>query len=149
MRLEQTTRRSSMSELNKPSIYPFLRYRDAPGAMDFLKSAFGFEEMVCHEGPAGTIAHAELNLGPCVIMVGSSRSEKPQTRPSDLDDIEQGIYIAVPDIDQHYETARAAGARIAREINETDYGAREYSAFDTEGYWWSFGTYQPAGKADA
>ena len=132
-----------MPQSNEPSIYPFLRYQDAPAVMDFLKRAFGFEEMARFEGPAGTIAHAEMNLGPCVIMLGSSRAGKARPKPADLDDIEQGIYIAVPNIDEHYATATAAGARIARDINDTDYGSREYSAFDTEGYWWSFGTYQP------
>ena len=36
-----------------------------------------------------------------------------------------------------------AGAEIVRELADTDYGSREYSARDPEGNHWSFGTYQP------
>ena len=39
---------------------------------------------------------------------------------------------------------RNAGAEIVRELNDTDYGSREYSAKDAEGHHWSFGTYRPA-----
>ena len=37
----------------------------------------------------------------------------------------------------------AAGAQIAIEPRDTEYGSREYAAQDCEGYWWSFGTYHP------
>ena len=37
--------------------------------------------------------------------------------------------------------ARAAGATIEREPRDMDYGSREYTARDAEGYLWSFGTY--------
>jgi uncharacterized glyoxalase superfamily protein PhnB len=30
-----------------------------------------------------------------------------------------------------------------REIEDTDYGSREYTARDLEGHVWSFGTYRP------
>ena len=34
-------------------------------------------------------------------------------------------------------------AEIERELQDTDYGSREYSARDPEGNRWSFGTYCP------
>ena len=40
-------------------------------------------------------------------------------------------------------SAKAAGARIVRELVDTDYGSRDYAARDPEGHLWSFGTYQP------
>jgi uncharacterized glyoxalase superfamily protein PhnB len=57
---------------------------------------------------------------------------------------DHGIYVAVEDADAHYEQAKAAGAEIVREIGDTDYGSREYTARDPEGNVWSFGTYRPA-----
>jgi uncharacterized glyoxalase superfamily protein PhnB len=41
------------------------------------------------------------------------------------------------------ERARAAGADVARELTDMDYGSREFSARDPEGNVWSFGTYDP------
>ena len=40
-----------------------LAYNDAHAALDFLTSAFGFEETMRMEGENGTIGHAELELG--------------------------------------------------------------------------------------
>jgi uncharacterized glyoxalase superfamily protein PhnB len=53
------------------------------------------------------------------------------------------MYLVVADPDAHHERAAGAGADIVRAPQDTDYGAREYSARDLEGNVWSFGTYQP------
>jgi uncharacterized glyoxalase superfamily protein PhnB len=39
--------------------------------------------------------------------------------------------------------AKAAGAKIAIEIKNEDYGGRDFSCYDLEGHLWSFGTYDP------
>ncbi|MGZ4246571.1 MAG: VOC family protein [Solirubrobacteraceae bacterium] len=49
----------------------------------------------------------------------------------------------VDDPNRHRAVAGEAGATIVRELEETDYGSREYSARDPEGNLWSFGTYDP------
>ena len=122
------------------SIYPVLKYEDARAAIDFLERAFGFESHVAHEGENGGIAHAELRLGDEFVMLGS-------TGEGD-DRFNQGagrysLYVAVEDPDAHHGRAREAGAAIERELSDTDYGSREYTARDPEGNLWSFGTYRP------
>ena len=52
--------------------------------------------------------------------------------------------MVVDDPDAHHDRARAAGATIIRELQDQDYGSRDYSAKDPEGNIWSFGTYNPA-----
>ena len=132
-----------MSE-NVPTIYPALSYQDAKAAMGFLNRAFGFEELMVVPGDDGSIVHAEMNLGPAVIMLGSNKPEMGWVSPRDLPAVNQTLYIAIDDVDAHYQRARAAGAEITRELNDTDYGSREYGAKDPEGHHWSFGTYRPA-----
>ena len=95
-------------------------------------------------GPAGMIAHAEMRLGPGVIMLGSTKDEQAVESSSDPGAVRYGTYVSVEDVDAHYERARAAGAEIVRELEDMDYGSREYSARDPEGYVWSFGTYRPS-----
>jgi len=133
-----------------PSIFPCLRYQDAPAAIEWLCTAFGFEKQAVHPGPDGTVAHAELRLGNGMIMLGSPKGETAGGARSGgpnvvggPDDWEQSIYIVLPEVDAHHSRARAAGARIVRELTDTDYGSRDYSARDPEGYLWNFGTYQP------
>ena len=126
------------------NIFPALRYRDADAALDFLKKAFGFEEQAVHHGEDGSIGHAELRLGAGIIMFGTFRADgwlgggKPDPLASTI-----SLYVVVEDPAQHYERAKAEGARIVRPMETMDYGSVEYSVRDPEGHLWSFGTYDP------
>lgn len=114
-----------------PNIFPFMRYADADAALEWLTQAFGFQQRAVHRDDQGTIRHAEMSLGAGTIMFGAG------------DPHDRGVYVAVEDADAHYEHAKAAGAEITREIEDTPYGSREYSARDLAGHTWSFGTYRP------
>ena len=122
------------------TMYPTLSYRDAPAALKWLAEAFGFEEVEAHAGPDGTIAHAEMRFGGAIVMFGSPKTERQEAGLG-----LGGIYVGgVEDVDAHHDRARAAGAEIVRELEDTDYGSREYGARDLEGNEWHFGTYDPA-----
>ena len=128
----------------KPNVFPFLRYKDAPAAIEWLAQAFGFQKHAVYPGPDGSIAHAQLSLGAGIIMLGSAKDDVLGMKsPRDLGAVNQGIYIALDDIEAHYARAKAGGAEILRPLAGTDYGAREYTARDLEGHLWSFGTYWP------
>lgn len=122
-----------------------MRYADAHGAIGWLCEAFGCEKQLFYEGPDGSVVHAQLTLDGAVFMLGSARDdgEYPARTPKQLGGITGSIYAFVADPDAHCSRARAAGARIAMEPYDTDYGTREYAAYDVEGYWWTFGTYHP------
>ncbi len=113
------------------NIFPAIRFADSDAALEWLGEAFGFETRAAYRDDRGVIHHAELSLGPGTIMLGTG------------DPSAHGIYIAVEDVDAHYRKAKAAGAEITRELEDTPYGSREYSARDPEGHGWSFGTYRP------
>ncbi|MFU8872641.1 VOC family protein [Micromonospora sp. SL4-19] len=120
------------------SIYPVLRYADAKAAIDFLRSAFDLTVHEVHEGPDGTVQHAQLGYGDSLVMLATGPA--PASRPADDD---YRVYVAVGDVDAHHERARAAGAEIVRPPFDTDYGSRDYVARDLAGLVWSFGTYRP------
>jgi uncharacterized glyoxalase superfamily protein PhnB len=121
-----------------PSVIPSLRYKDAPRAIEFLEQAFGFRRQMVVDGENGAIAHAELAYGDGMVMLGTDRDDSYGSH------VGQGwMYVVVEDADAHYARAKAAGAEIVRELEEQDYGSRDYSARDFEGNLWSFGTYQP------
>jgi uncharacterized glyoxalase superfamily protein PhnB len=114
-----------------PNIFPALRYGDPEAARRWLMEAFGFSERAVYRDGMGAIHHAEMSLGPGTIMFGGGY---PNTH---------SIYVAVDDVEGHCRQATAAGAAIVRELEDTPYGSREYSARDLEGNMWSFGTYRP------
>jgi len=124
---------------------PFLNYEDAPAALDWLANAFGFERSEVHEGPDGTIAHAEMRFADGLIMLGSAgENDLGMKTPRELGAVNQGVYVIVDDrINEHYERALAAGAEVVRPLHDTDYGSRDYIVRDPEGNLWSFGTYRP------
>jgi uncharacterized glyoxalase superfamily protein PhnB len=127
-----------------PNVFPAVRFRDADAGVAFLKRAFGATEKVVHRGEDGAIAHAELALGAGLVMVGQFSEngwlggETPRPLSSTV-----SIYVVVDDPDRHRVVAGESGAAIVRELEDTDYGSREYSARDLEGNLWSFGTYDP------
>jgi uncharacterized glyoxalase superfamily protein PhnB len=123
----------------------FLTYDDASAALDWLEQAFGFERASVHEGPDGTIAHAELKLDDGMIMLGTAGDNDLGLKtPRELGAVNQGVYLIVDaDIDAHYERAVAADAVVVRALHDTDYGSRDYIVRDPEGNLWSVGTYRP------
>lgn len=124
--------------MSDATVFPSLKYDDAPAAIDFLTSAFGAERHAVYTGDDGTVVHAELRFGNGLVMLGSAGPDRAATRGRGA-----GIYVVVDDADAHHDRARAAGAHITREPYATDYGSRGYSAQDLEGNVWDFGTYQP------
>ena len=127
-------------KVGAPNIFPALKFKDAPQAIDWLGRAFGFERQFVVSGEDGAVAHAQLRHGAGMIMMGSAGKPDP-ANPWTTEPF--GIYVVVADIDAHYARAKAAGARIERPLADTPYGSREYSARDCEGHLWSFGTYDP------
>jgi uncharacterized glyoxalase superfamily protein PhnB len=44
----------------------------------------------------------------------------------------------VDDVEAHYQRAKAAGAKIVEELNETPYGEFQYGVEDLDGHHWLF-----------
>jgi uncharacterized glyoxalase superfamily protein PhnB len=124
-----------------------MRYKDAPAAIEWLCSAFGFTKHLVVPGENGAILHAQLAFGNGMIMLGSARDDdygrrvKPPQKVGDPGT--QSTYVVVSDCDAHYKRAVAAGAKIVRDIKDEDYGGRGYSCYDPEGHLWNFGSYDP------
>src|SRR5437870_3780892 len=98
-----------------PTIIPFLRYEDAPAALDWLTGAFGLEQHFVVPGEDGAIAHAELKLGNGMVMIGTVRKDDELRlhTPGEYGGVTQVIYCVVDDVDVHHGGAAAAGAKIA------------------------------------
>jgi uncharacterized glyoxalase superfamily protein PhnB len=128
----------------RPTLYPYMQYRDAPAAIAWLEKAFGFRTVATHPDGNGGIAHAELGYGNGMIMLGTRRDNGlPMTMPGEAGGNTQGVYVVVKDADAVYARAQAAGAEVVMSIRDTDYGSRDFSVRDPEGHLWSFGTYMP------
>ena len=126
------------------TIFPALRYEDAPAAMAWLRDTFGFEIVADYRSAENPdrVDHAELRWPEGGgVMLGSGRED------SSLKDLPTGtgsIYLVTGRPDELYERAKAGGTRFAMELHDTDYGSRGFTCRDPEGVFWSFGTYAGA-----
>ena len=118
------------------TVIPYLLYENAAGALDFLSTAFGFQETFRSEDD-DRIAHAEMTLGDGRIMVGQPAGGFTSSKDRGSETVL--LYVYVDDVDAHCARAREAGAEIVDEPSDQEYGERVYHARDTEGHDWYFG----------
>jgi uncharacterized glyoxalase superfamily protein PhnB len=130
------------TEASTVTLYPNLLCRDADTEMDWLERALGFARGEVHRDEAGNVQHAEMSLGPAIVMLGTAGAGREPFRS-----LPAGgalVYCAVEDVDGVCDRARAAGADIPLEPADTDYGSRDFTVRDPEGNLWAFGTYRPS-----
>ena len=131
-----------------PDVIPMLAYEDGPAAMDWLVQAFGFRERTRWLGPNGSLAHGELETGDGLIMLATPTADyqsprhhrehcEPARRWSRVPWVIDGVLVTVPNVNEHYERAKRAGAAI---LSEPEDGppARRYRVEDLEGHRWMF-----------
>jgi uncharacterized glyoxalase superfamily protein PhnB len=118
-------------------IDPYLLYEDAQAAVEFLTSAYGFEEHMRTMGGAGRL-HVELRLEGDSLMLGQGSPD--YRNPKNSGHFTALVHAYVADVDAHYDRARAAGAEILMEPTDQPNGDRRYDTRDPEGHMWSFAT---------
>jgi PhnB protein len=132
-----------------PAVVPMPTYEDVGKASDWLCSAFGFREQQRFTDASGRVTTTILQ-GPVggVVMLGWSgpsyqgparhrqtceAAERWQAVPFVVD----GVLVTVNDVDQHWAQARAAGAVMLTEPEDSSHG-RSYRVEDLEGHRWMF-----------
>jgi uncharacterized glyoxalase superfamily protein PhnB len=119
------------------AITPYLLYRDADAAIDWLGKAFGLRKRgEVYKDASGRATHATLTFGDSLLMLGSPGPSFKN--PKALGQATQNLYVDVDDVAKHYARAVKAGAKIIEEPKDTFYGARRYGAEDPEGHQWYF-----------
>jgi PhnB protein len=119
------------------TITPYLIVREAAELIDFVKHAFGAEELFRGTGSAGGI-HAEVKIGDSIVMLGGGGALRGTPTPT-------GIHLYVRDADAVYERALQAGATSMHEPVDQDYGDREASVKDLAGNHWYIATHKATG----
>jgi PhnB protein len=127
------------------TITPYLQVMQVEEVINFVKQAFGGEELFRSQGGAGGI-HTEIKVGESMRMIGGGGTWKGPARPA-------GLLIYVDDADESYRRAMEAGATSIHEAVTQPYGDREGSVTDAAGNNWYITTrrvseYAPAGYGD-
>ena len=123
------------------TIFPILRYENAREAIFWLSAAFGFNLTFSVPEAGPLVRHARLALADNMILLGSVRDDETNfASPKTVDYMTQALCVYVTDVESHYEQAKAAGATIVEALTTTDFGSKEYHAYDLEGHLWIFTT---------
>jgi uncharacterized glyoxalase superfamily protein PhnB len=119
-----------------PQVVPYLLYKDAGAAMDWLIRVFGFAERARVRQSDGTVRHGELLTGNGgVIMLGSVGGGF--RGPAKLGGVTQLQCITITDFAAHRERVQAAGAEVS-EVSMRANRAQSYTVDDPEGHRWYF-----------
>jgi PhnB protein len=116
------------------TVTPYLVVSDAAKLMDFLRRAFGATERFRMPGPDGSVAHAEMQVGDSIIMLGQPQGEDRTMRSM--------LYLYVPDVDATFKKALSAGAISVREPADQFYGDRNSAVKDPGGNEWWIATHK-------
>jgi uncharacterized glyoxalase superfamily protein PhnB len=99
------------STSHKPAGYttvsPYLIVSDANGTIEFLASVFDGVELRRFPDESGRLMHAEVRVDDTVLMLADSTEEWPP--------VPSLVHVYVPDVDQTYRRALAAGATSVQE----------------------------------
>ena len=119
-------------------ITPYLYYENVAGTLEWLTAAFGCRELTeqTMRAPEGNVLHTAVEIGGGVVMMG--RPSLEYRNPKRTGQVTQNLYVYVEDLDSHFQHAKAAGAKILSEPEDTFYGDRRYGAEDCEGHHWFF-----------
>jgi PhnB protein len=123
------------------SINVSLAVDDAAQAIDFYKSAFGATERFRMDGPGGTIAHAELQIGDSVLMLGDTMPQSSARAPKDLGGTSAVFMLYVEDADAFVQRAADAGATVTRPMADMFWGDRFGQVGDPFGHQWGVATH--------
>jgi uncharacterized glyoxalase superfamily protein PhnB len=87
--------------------------------------------------------HAQVRLDSDILMLGPTieGDRYGMKSPRSLPGQSQCICVALENLDEHYDRAKAFGAEIVTPLHDTPWGARDYTCLDLEGHIWTFGNY--------
>jgi PhnB protein len=129
-------------------VVPMIAYEDGNAAMDWLIEAFGFVEADRRISADGRLTHGELEAGGAIIMLAEPTPDYQSPKHhretcaaarkwSLVPYIIDGVLVQVDDVAAHCERARAAGALVLSEPDDSTDGLR-YRVEDVEGHRWMF-----------
>ena len=116
-----------------PTLQPYLHPLRAEPVLNFMKRAFGAEELGRYAAPDGVIHHTTVRIGNAHMEMGEAHGPY-QPMPT-------MFYLYVEDCDALYKRAMSAGATSISEPKDQPYGDRSGGVVDPFGNKWHIATH--------
>ncbi len=112
------------------TVTPYLIVPGVAKLIDFLVKAFDAKEKLRIPRPDGSVAHAEVQIGDSMLMMGEPMGP--------FGPMPTSIYLYVTDCDAVYRRAIAAGGVSVMEVTDMPSGERYGGVKDPSGnIWWT------------
>jgi PhnB protein len=126
--------------LPQPAVSLNLTVKNAAGAIEFYKKAFGAVETMRLVEPGGRIGHAEMMISGFPIMMSDEYPELDVLGPESRGGSTVGIHLYVADVDEVFARALAEGAKAVGAVEDEFYGDRVGKLADPFGHIWYVST---------
>ena len=110
------------------SVNIYLHAVGTPQVIDFLRLGLGGEEVGRHASPDGVVRHAQVRIGDSVVELGEAHGA--------YQPMSSMVYMYVPDVDELYQRALAAGGTSISPPTDQSYGDRTAGVKDAFGNQW-------------
>lgn len=115
------------------TVTPYLTVQGANQLLEFMKTAFDAEEVLCMKQPDGTIKHAAVKIGDSMVEMSEAKGEWTP--------MPGAIHLYVSDADAVYQRSLQAGATSLQEPTDMYYGERGAAVKDPVGNHWYIATH--------
>lgn len=119
--------------------FPYLRVHGAPQAIAFYQQAFGAQVRLLLQEPSGRVGHAELVIGPLVLMLSEAFPEVDLPAPDGQHVMGASIHLHVDDCDALAAHLVSLGATLEMPPTDQFYGERSCRVRDPFGHAWLLG----------
>ena len=124
------------------TVTPHLVVKDAGGAIEFYKKAFGAEEVFRMPGPGGKVMHAEVKIGNSHVMINDEMPDYGALGPQSIGGTPVTLHLYVNDVDSTFKRAISAGGKEEMAVADMFWGDRYGKLVDPFGHKWSVATHK-------
>ena len=127
------------------TVTPSFTFKDSKKAVEFYKNAFGAKVLDLFPSPSGQgIMHATIQIGNSIVMMGDENpnAENCGKSAETLGSSPISLYVYVPNADQAFKQAVAAGATATMPVADMFWGDRAGTLKDPFGYQWMIATHK-------
>ncbi len=128
-------------EEGMPTVTPYLVCANCSEAIEFYKKAFNAVEVMRSLMPDGKIGHAMLRIGDSPLFVTDEFPDYGSFGPLALKGSPVTIHLSVPNVDDIWASATAAGATVRMQLADMFWGDRYGQLTDPFGHHWSMATH--------
>jgi uncharacterized glyoxalase superfamily protein PhnB len=124
------------------AVTPSLTLKNSLKAIEFYKTAFGAKVLGVFPAPDGrSTMHAAIKIGDSILMMGDEMPNQKCMSAESLGSSPISLYVYVPNVDEAFKQAVAAGASVTMPVADMFWGDRCGSLKDPFGYSWMIATH--------